>query len=170
MSQAMPHYSGTRDENTTTARPKLLRRPAQFSAPTDAPGSTEIVLHPTLSLPTPIESTPAPPARSWQDDGRFGFLMLAIVLVTNLVLMAWLPHLHQPTKATAASVGTVNSIMPTATGGNTPAPAITTYARPSDAVNPPRIISVHQLSPVADGFNFAPTRHVLDESTEDSDQ
>ncbi len=176
--QSMSYSNNVREESISNARPKLLRRPAQFSSPVTptqaipTPPSTELTAQPVPALPTPLEfSIPSTTGRSWQDDGRFGVMMIAIVLLTNLVLMLWLPHLAKSEKIAAAATpnNTVSSVMPTATAG--PTPQITTYSRAADGLPNVRVVTVHQLSPMTDSFTIAPiTRHVLDESTEDSDQ
>ena len=92
------------------ARPKVMRRPANFSSSGTA--------MPTIHLPTATKadsieenenlalSVPALPtvipvyARQWQDDLRFGIAMLTILILVNLALIAWLPRLEHPELAT----------------------------------------------------------------------
>jgi len=65
-----------------TNRPKVMRRPANFSAATAS--------RPMPFEPLPADLLPTPPthaaARSWQDDGRFGLAMLVVVMMVNLLL------------------------------------------------------------------------------------
>lgn len=95
-------------------RPKVMRRPANFSS--------SVAAMPTIHLPTApkadsIEenenlalSAPALPmvvpmyARQWQDDLGFGIAMLTILLLVNLALIAWLPRLQHPELASTSAV------------------------------------------------------------------
>jgi len=72
------------------ARPKIMRRPAQFST-TNAEIIPHGILHPMPNITAEAPLLPNPtPERSWQDDGRFALTLLAIVISINLALSAWL--------------------------------------------------------------------------------
>lgn len=78
-----------------SARPKVLRRPAHFS---QKPGLTLPAVEETPKI-TPLANAPrlpvlaAPAALPWQEDGRFGAWMLAILVLGNLALAVLLAHL-----------------------------------------------------------------------------
>lgn len=74
------------------ARPKIMRRPAQFSSPSPV----IIVQAPMLNPPTETNSVMA--TQSWQDDGRFAIALVVVVVAINLLASMWLvpaapPHL-----------------------------------------------------------------------------
>lgn len=110
LAQRLPTETGS-TVTELSARPKVMRRPAHFSAPQpEAP-----VTQPTRAMPLrqqladellikdialpPVAATA--PARHWQDDARFGVVLLATVLMVNLILSLWLPHL-KPVSTPAA--------------------------------------------------------------------
>lgn len=72
------------------AKPKVMRRPSQFSSATPAKIQAPTpVVEPMLFAPL----TPAQPAVTtihepspWQNDGRFALALLVIVLVVNVTL------------------------------------------------------------------------------------
>lgn len=71
-------------------KPKILRRPAQFSSPATplSPSHT-----PDLRIDTsqamPQQAAIALP-RPWQDDPRFAIALLAIIITVNVALILWL--------------------------------------------------------------------------------
>lgn len=82
------------------ARPKVLRRPTQFSGSTPvtedlrAESTSDVVI---AAFPlTERTQTKKPQAtrpfahRAWQDDGRFAITLLAVVVIVNTVLAMWL--------------------------------------------------------------------------------
>lgn len=89
-------------------RPKVMRRPAQFSTP-----ASNLRVPPTLPLEQRLDAAlrePAAPAvqatpsaRAWQDDGRFAVALLAIVIVVNVAVSIWLSAMSPPAVAPAAS-------------------------------------------------------------------
>ena len=71
-------------------RPKVLRRPAQFSAPAAA---SNVVSLPGTRQELPMERPPvAPSPRVWQDDGHFGIALMVLLLVVNGAAALWLSH------------------------------------------------------------------------------
>lgn len=115
----------TPDEDATAARPKVMRRPAQFSKA--APPAMADTPH----LPIPVAPEPPAPramrSHPWQEDGRFGLALVAILLAVNLALMLWLPHLV-PAPATTAPQNPV--VILGAAPAVTSQP-VTLYAQPS---------------------------------------
>lgn len=71
-------------------KPKIMRRPAQFSTPTLTTANTSTPdLH--LDAPQPVpQHLAAPMPRPWQDDPRFAIALLAIVIIVNVALSLWL--------------------------------------------------------------------------------
>ena len=93
--------------NDGVAKPKVMRRPAQFSKPAAR-------LEPALTSDTRIEaevpSAPtgaphAPSLRPWQDDARFAVALLTIIMLFNLALSVWLAP--KPSVSIAASSATI---------------------------------------------------------------
>lgn len=96
------------------AKPKIMRRPAQFSKPA-------IRHDPAASADTRIEANAAtsastaphtPALRPWQDDARFAFALLAIVIIVNLALSVWLAP--KTTVSPAASPAPIALVTPIA--------------------------------------------------------
>lgn len=121
--------------NETSARPKVLRRPQQFSR---KPAATEIDLTaaPLSSTPAAPESSmparnpgrratdvrqPTPKEPHWQEDSRFGMALIFGVVFVNLVLALLLPLMHKPqavrVPATTQLTGTAAMPSPTAHRG-----------------------------------------------------
>jgi hypothetical protein len=113
-----------------SARPKIMRRPAQFSGslPAAIPALPAIA-----AAPTKPETAPTRPA--WQDDGRFGVALVLSILVVNIALMILLPRLgHTSEGSIAAPPSSISSVMPDI-GNNVDGAdnaAVTLYA-PADA-------------------------------------
>jgi hypothetical protein len=80
----MPNLSSTSAAGEAAARPKIMRRPPQFSSPTNVIINQE----PALNLPslTQPEVVPLP----WQDDGRFAIALVFLLVVINVLAVAWL--------------------------------------------------------------------------------
>lgn len=90
------------------ARPKVMRRPTQFSsapAPVFTPPPAPTPNLADERLPEPKSTLPAatPAPRGWQDDARFGLLLVLTLVVVNAALMLWLPHLKQTPAAPVAA-------------------------------------------------------------------
>lgn len=95
-------------------RPKVLRRPAHFNTKTaiEAPVPVLLPLHTATSQ---AAEKPSPAAfRAWQDDGKFAITLLAIVIVVNLVVSAWLSAIS-PAKPMVAQVPLVEAPVDAAT-------------------------------------------------------
>lgn len=73
--------------NELAVRPKVLRRPAHFSAQSliETPEPVLVPLQYTHDEPKH-----SPTLRAWQDDGKFAITLLALVIVVNLIVSAWL--------------------------------------------------------------------------------
>jgi hypothetical protein len=81
-------------------KPKVLRRPAQFSAPTSHAPTPETTNLRTDALTKPEQPASQALTRPWQDDGRFAISLLAIVIVVNIALSLWLsPNTHAAHRA-----------------------------------------------------------------------
>lgn len=95
--------------SSSVARPKIMRRPAQFSQ-----AAGEIILSDiSLKAPSPTVADTAsinPPAsRTWQEDGRFAITLLAIVIGINLILSAWLSPTANTPSITHTPVATLKT-------------------------------------------------------------
>ena len=137
----------TSPSNEASARPKVLRRPQQFSRKTSA---TEIDL---TAAPISASQTtePALPARNpgrrasdvavptrrdephWQEDSRFGMALIFGVVFVNLGLALLLPLMHKPqavrTPATTLLGGTAAMPSPTKHSGES---GVSVYREQSD--------------------------------------
>jgi hypothetical protein len=82
----------------STARPKISKRPAQFSSPA-ARASSVTALAPLLTPEAPMSApaTAASAHKPWQDDGRFAVALLTIVLLVNLIVSYWLSQVQPAT-------------------------------------------------------------------------
>jgi hypothetical protein len=128
------------------ARPKVMRRPAQFSSSRspaispNAPVTRAINPQDTRieSAPSPQLSPPAPAAKLWQDDARFGIAMLTIVVLVNLALILWLPHMRTPSVPTVPviPVMTLPTPVESSIGEVEPSPPLTLYTKPEPAPVP----------------------------------
>ena len=83
------------------ARPKVMRRPPQFSSPTSATRQPATILADQhLDAPALDAAMPTTPAssitRPWQDDGRFAVALLAIVITVNVMVGMWLVAITKP--------------------------------------------------------------------------
>lgn len=125
----------------SAARPKVLRRPAQFSrrpgapepAPEPAPLPATEAAFPTRNpgrraSDTPRQSTPAIEPH-WSEDSRFGMALILGVAFVNLLLALSLPLMNTPqtvrVPATTMLSGEASLPAPTARRGG---PAITIYS------------------------------------------
>lgn len=81
-------------------KPKILRRPAQFSSPASAPlasNTPDLRIDTSQAMP---QQTTANTPRPWQDDPRFAIALLTIVIAVNVALSFWLaPSTPAPTNA-----------------------------------------------------------------------
>lgn len=104
-------------------KPKILRRPAQFSSPA-APSHDRAT--PDLRLDTaapaaPLTTSPLP--RPWQDDPRFAIALLTIIIVVNLALSLWLsPGSPSPSIADTTRISAAEEPASTASTPATPSP------------------------------------------------
>lgn len=78
------------DAAAPQVKPKILRRPAQFSSPA-APSHDSATPDLRLNAP-PLASQHATTSlpRPWQDDPRFAIALLAIIIIVNVALSLWL--------------------------------------------------------------------------------
>jgi hypothetical protein len=102
----------------------------------------------------------APHPRSWQDDGRFGVALLAIIVLLNIALALAIPSPHRDAasvaeKITAAPAGDSTAIMPAATARDRA--TVTLYAQPSDDTNSPPFADAPQTLPPDTPSPDAPT-------------
>ena len=120
-------------------RPKVLRRPASLQeVPLAAPEPTPPTRALTIARiePTPPPAITAPAARPWQEDARFGFAMVLIVLLVNLLLVFGLRHSGGP------DVSISLQTTPSDTAAAAPVPEVTTYARPVEPRRQPRAVNL----------------------------
>ena len=109
------------------ARPKFSRRPASFSrpAPTELLPSDAIGTEPSLPPFRPVHAAPA----AWQEDARFGIVMLLILLLVNVLLVYGLAHLpDRPRGTDIADVTPKASSMPQEMAGDHG--SVTLYSQP----------------------------------------
>ena len=102
-SYTLPHVPQTGDAGV---RPKVMRRPAQFA-------NKAITTQPLPTLLTQADgadNTKAiPHARAWQDDGRFAITLLAIVIIINIAVSAWLSALDPAPISPTTSIPLISS-------------------------------------------------------------
>ncbi len=116
LAETLPTFTSTQQEVAVPARPKVMRRPAQFTDMRPAPSVAPSIVMPAPSAIDENEDlsqhTTAAPAtaataastnKPWQDDVRFGIAMLTIVVLVNIALMLWLPNMR-PVTIPAADV------------------------------------------------------------------
>jgi hypothetical protein len=106
LAQNVPEDTAATARMEAHVRPKVMRRPATFSSVQGQPSMPTIHLPPAtplaetenenlaLSVP-PLALSVSAPTKLWQDDLRFGVAMLTILVLVNLALIAWLPHLRR---------------------------------------------------------------------------
>lgn len=129
-------------------RPKVLRRPAHFSGTNP--------LHEIIS-PEPVSIPLFPPkaefsTTSWQDDGRFGLVLLAIVAIINISLMLWLPHMHH-----LAVKDISYDIHDDAVAERADRKAqVTLYAQPASEWRSPQIYDLRNLPPEQNALSVSP--------------
>ena len=139
------------------ARPKFSRRPASFSratassAPIAAPAPT---VPPAPTDTTPLKETAlalrppaAPTTTAWQEDARFGVVMLLLVLVVNLALIYGLPLLTVSTPHTPAIplvTQTKAPSMPDAVGRT--GAGVTLYSQPETERRTSFLFDLHNAS------------------------
>lgn len=125
-------------------RPKVMRRPSHFSqkgpALTNEPAFLTEKHDDALDLSQPPASVPmlalTPAAKAWQDDARFGAVMLAVVVIVNVALMLWLPHIRPiPNKLPDALV-TSETAVPTVQPDE-PLSPVTLYTKPVTQTDEP---------------------------------
>lgn len=107
----MPTLTSAPSASDTTARPKIMRRPAQFSSPTPI----LIVQEPALNTPVdqPHESLTIT-VKAWQDDGRFALALVLLLMAFNLLVSVWLAPVAshvQPVATTTPSVAPAVTIL-----------------------------------------------------------
>ncbi|MFZ4541872.1 MAG: hypothetical protein ACOYNL_08730 [Rickettsiales bacterium] len=87
------------------ARPKVLRRPAQFSK-TYIPSRLPTPIAPNLAAPDPAPV--APIQRLWQDDGRFAITLFIIVVLVNVAVTSWLSTMEHLTITMPSATSTIS--------------------------------------------------------------
>ena len=135
------------------SRPKIMRRPATFSAAAhNNPLPFEL-----LKISPVVEHVASTHLRPWQDDGRFGMTLLAIVVVINLVLALAIPTPQRSNTAFEEKVTVITesgNFMPAA---NTAAHApVTTYAQPEDSRRSGQFFDLQQMSPTQNVLDVSP--------------
>lgn len=94
----MSEHAATRLGNTpheALPKPKVMRRPAQFSTSAASPLLADTI-PPALLTIRPLSPTApaavASPALAWQHDSRFAIALLSVVLVFNVAVYYALSH------------------------------------------------------------------------------
>lgn len=156
------------------ARPKVLRRPAQFSRKADplvsdaAPISTPAA--PSLS-PVPVSTARSIVkfAPGWQDDGRFGVAIIFCLVLFNVVLAFTLSHTPRETVSSGPSTVTLmnNASMPSAVRHG-PDSGVTVYSEPrtpgeGSSMDLEELSDEHNDFSVSPNDIPAPTARALDE-------
>lgn len=123
-------------------RPKLLRRPAQFTVTppqvADSPSAHALSEDVKLADPTPNSPLAATTATgTWQDDLLFGVVMVILVVAVNLFLILGLPRPQVVPSAPGTASAPVQQ--QSVVAPHTPAP-LTLYSKP-------------QLPPAQDGWS-----------------
>ena len=138
-------------------RPKVLRRPAQFSrAPSPMPSAPaeQAKLPATRAAAIPPHDTVA-----WHEDSRFGLVLLVLVVLANAALVAFIPYLpslHTPPSNSTRGVASFDSsAMPNAISGRHPS-KVTTYADPDAEKRLSREFNLQQYAPEQNGFSVSP--------------
>jgi hypothetical protein len=83
---ADPRITSAEAEATHTSKPKILRRPPQFSEPSTEAGR----LTPHAPAPDAAIDAATMPLSRWQEDARFAVVLLVVISVLNLILYGWL--------------------------------------------------------------------------------
>lgn len=135
------------------ARPKVLRRPAQFSRMAAPIARTTPEKTPKATASTPEQTRPA---ASWQEDNRFGLVLIGLLVVANLALIFATPLLvHDGTGTPASSVTIVSgTAMPSAM--TTERQRITMYSDPEMLQENERRMDLNQLPPEHNDFSVSP--------------
>jgi hypothetical protein len=140
--------------NDAVAKPKVLRRPPQFSHRRES-DSTALVTDPPITEKKNA-LTVRLPILPWQEDGRFGVALIATIALANLVLALLLTR--QPTTEPVTSVITQHATaasMPSATGSDNPT-QVTIYSEPEMIEESARRMSLEALSKNDNDFNVSP--------------
>lgn len=155
------HETAAAPEKDAVARPKVMRRPSQFSATQATAAAPEI--QPQRSSAKPQESNEderlpilAPPVAPvslaarpcWQDDLRFGIFMVSVVVAVNILLMLGLPKIRHAPAITATQESTLAPLTPGGLNSPTTEQAITIYTSPAPAAPIPDA-PVHTLGTAA---------------------
>lgn len=164
------------DASDTAPRPKFSRRPASFSRATvpSAPVAVpvESASEPASPLPNratkhQLPATIATTETPWQEDARFGIVMLVLILLVNLALVYGLPLLPAssaqdgPTQVAAKAPTMPNAI-------NRRTNDVTLYSQPEEERRTIYLLDLHSTS---DALSVSPmdipppTARALDSET-----
>ena len=123
----------TAPHEEASAKPKVLRRPAQFSRKAALP--VEPAAPHLADIPVPAmaprshAATPATP--HWQEDGRFGMTMVAVVLVVNVLLSLLLPLVNPHVRLEAPATMRLNNNAAMPATHRNPQQAVRVYTEPN---------------------------------------
>lgn len=122
-------------------RPKVMRRPAQFAGEqaNNEPMPEDIS---EARLPIPYQS----PVRYWQEDARFGLALVAMVVVTNILLMVCLPLLTPHKMSSMTDIAATEHATPAT--NETARGAITIYTQPGNISNNSSLTAHRSLVPL----------------------
>ena len=120
-----PNVAG---EEGGLSRPKFSRRPANFTSELHSQTTISDRMHPMPTMPVPRWEGVAP----WQEDVRFGIVLVLLLLAFNVLLIAFMPSLPTFSERSlpmesSAQLGSMPVQVPTTIPGS---PAVTFYAQP----------------------------------------
>ncbi len=151
-----PIHGGTTGEaaGEHAPRPKFSRRPASFSRP--APGAGPIAAPAAAPIPTstdalePLAATqpnrvPTLVTNAWQEDARFGVVMLVLVLLVNLALVYGLPLLPHGNVVRGNDQITFKAPTMSDAVGRTPA-SVTLYSQPEEERRTIYMLDLHNTA------------------------
>lgn len=168
MSNAVPPSTGSEPQ----ARPKVMRRPPQFSRKPEiaAPLAAAPI---STADPLPAMAPPAAPRASfqpgWQEDGRFGVLVIACLLLFNILLAFTLANIpHRTADRGPATVTLMNNASMPSAIRRPQAANVTVYSEPkllseSSSMDLENLPEEHNDFSVSPRDVPAPTARALDE-------
>lgn len=136
-------------------RPKVMRRPAQFSRARPAQPAAELVPQPQEPAPAALPAAAKP--RAWQEDGRFGLILITTLAIVNLLLVQLLSFLPAATSRNENTTGTILfgvSAMPQAVKQDTS--DITVYADPRAEGRLATEFDLNRLDPTQNELSVSP--------------
>lgn len=151
-----------------SAKPKVLRRPAQFARKSTLATLTE----PAAEVAAPLAAAPRPAVivhpRGWQDDISFGMALIMVVVAVNFLFAFTLPHLLRSTLDDEPSAVEIlgSSALPSALSSER-ASGVTLYSEPEVLGDSGRSMDLETLPAEHNEFTVdpgpAPTARALND-------